>query len=223
MVITETEEKFLRKTADINADVAVLCFCFAQEKDVEELLRLEALSGPLPVLVCSQTYNPNFIRLAAQRGADHFLLCDMEVEKIQELIFAALRGSGLRGFLESCCPGSLASSPYVGKIINEIAHAFPHRFTTSELSQRLGVTARRLQMICREAFGKPFTHLMRRILVYQALNMMKNTNLDNTEIALQLNYSDESSLARIFRKELGYSATEARKRLAEHSPEELLS
>jgi transcriptional regulator GlxA family with amidase domain len=55
------------------------------------------------------------------------------------------------------------------------------------------------------------------------LNMMKNTNLDNYEIAFQLNYSDESSLARIFRKELGYNPTVARKHLVTRSPEELLT
>jgi AraC-like DNA-binding protein len=223
MFITETEKEFLRKFRDINLDVAVLCYCFAEEKDVEELSRLQALTGPIPVLVCSKTYNPTFIRLAAQRGVNHFLLCDMGVEKIQQIILTAIRGNGLRSFLEFCCPGSLASSPYVGKMINEIVHAFPHRLTIKELSRRLGITDRRLQMVCQQAFGKTFTRLMRRIWVYQALNMMQNTNLDNTEISLQLNYSDENSLARIFRKELGYSPTEARKRLIKHSPEELLT
>lgn len=222
MFITGTEENFLRKIGDVNADVAVLCYCFAKEKDVEELSRLDALTGPLPVVVCSKSYNPNFIRLAAQRGVNHFLLCDMEVDKIRQFILTALRGSGLRSFLEFCCPGCHVSSPYVGKMINEILHAFPHRLTIKELSQRLGITARRLQMVCQQAFGKTFTHLMRRIWVYQALKMMQNTRLDNTEISLQLNYSDETSLARIFRKELGYSPTEARKRLSTYSPEELL-
>jgi AraC-like DNA-binding protein len=222
LFVTGTAKEFLRKIGEINFDIAVLCFCFAEEKDVEELSRLEALSGPLPVLACSKSYNPNFIRLAAQRGVNHFLLCDMEVNKIRQFILTALRGSGLRSFMEFCCPGCLASSPYVGKMINEIVHAFPHRLTIKELSRRLGITARRLQMVCQQAFGKTFTHLMRRIWVYQALKMMQNTNLDNTEISFQLNYSDETSLARIFRKELGYSPTEARKRLNKYSPEELL-
>ena len=54
---------------------------------------------------------------------------------------------------------------------------------------------------------------------------MKSTNLDNTAIALQLDYSDGSSLARIFRKEIGYSPNEARKLLAtaNSNPQELLS
>ncbi len=225
LITTQTEHEFLEKNKRVNADVVVLCFCFAREKDVKELVQLETLMGPIPVLACTKTHNPNFIRLAAQQGVDHFLLCDMEVDKIRQIILTAIRGSGLRSFLEFCCPGSLASSPYVNKMINEIIHAFPHRLTTSELSERLGISARRLQMICREAFGKSFTHLMRRIWVYHALNLMKKTNLDNTEIALQLNYSDASSLARIFRKELGYSPAEARKHLTKtkNSPKELLT
>ncbi|NIT56220.1 MAG: hypothetical protein GWN00_08265, partial [Aliifodinibius sp.] len=124
-VATETEEEFLRELGEVNADAAVLCFCFAEENEVEELSRLKALTGPLSVLACSKTYNPNFVRLAAQRGVDHFLLCNMEVDKIRQLIFTAIRGSGLRSFLEFCCPGSLAVSPYVSKMINEIVHAFP--------------------------------------------------------------------------------------------------
>jgi AraC-like DNA-binding protein len=223
MVTTETEKEFLKKSRNINANVAVLCFCFAKEQNVEELLRLEAITGPLPVLACSKFYNPNFIRLAAQRGIDNFLLCNMDVRRIRQLIFTALRGKGLRRFLESCCPGDITSSPYIGKMINEIVQEFPHRLTIKTLSQRLGITSRRLQMVCQQAFGKSFTQVMRRILVYQGLNMMKNTNLDNYEIAFQLNYSDESSLARIFRKELGYNPTVARKHLVTRSPEELLT
>jgi AraC-like DNA-binding protein len=207
----------------MNADVAVLCFCSAKEEDAETLSRLHVLLGPIPVLACSKAHNPNFIRLAAQRGVDHFLLCDMEVDKIRQLIFTAIRGTGLRSFLEFCCPGSQTSSPYVNKMIDEIMYTFPHRLKTSELAPRLGITPRRLQMVCRLAFGKTFTHLMRQIWVYHALNLMKNTNLDNTEIAMQLDYSDTSSLARIFRKELGYSPSETRKRLTLYSPEELLA
>jgi AraC-like DNA-binding protein len=223
IVTTEAEGDLLKKVRDIDADVAVLCFCSAEEEDVEVLSRINSLTGPIPVLACSKTYNLEFVRLAAQRGVNHFIVCNMELGKIRSLILSAIRGTDLRTFLESCCPGSVAYSPYVGKMITEIVHAFPHRMTTGELSRRLGITGRRLQMICQQEFGKTFTQLMRRIWVYQALIMMKNTNLDDTEIAFQLEYSDESSLARIFRKELGCNPTEARNRLLTQSPEELLA
>jgi AraC-like DNA-binding protein len=214
LVTAQSESELLKKGKLVSADVAVLCFCSAEEGDVGELIRLEATTGPLPVLACTKSYNPNFVRLAAQKGVDHFLLCDMRVNRIRDLIFAAIRARGLRGFLDFCFPGSLAFSPYAGRMIDEIMNAFPRRLKTSDLSKQLGISSRRVQMICQEAFGKSPTHLMRRIWVYHALNLMKRTNLDNTEIALQMGYSDGSSLARIFRKELGYSPNEARKRLA---------
>lgn len=222
IIATSTEEEFLQKSKNTKANVAVLCFCFAEEQDVKELSRLEALTGPLPVLACTKRYNPNFIRLAAQKGIDNFLLCNMEENTIRDLIFTAIRGTGLRRFLESSYLGKIASSPYPDKIIDEIVQEFPHRLTTKELAKRLGITSRRLQMVCKQTFGKSYTNFIRRILVYQALNLMKNTNLDNSEIAFQLNYSDESSLARIFRKELGYNPTRARKELITLSLEELL-
>jgi AraC-like DNA-binding protein len=63
---------------------------------------------------------------------------------------------------------------------------------------------------------------MRCIWIHQALRLMQKTTLDNVEIAQQLNYSEESNMARDFRKELGYSPSEARKRLTTQSPDTLL-
>ncbi len=79
--ITETEGEFTRRIQQVPAEASVVCFCSASEKDVEELLRLDALSGPLPVLTCSRTLNPDFVRSAAQHGVDRFLLRDMRGRK----------------------------------------------------------------------------------------------------------------------------------------------
>jgi AraC-like DNA-binding protein len=217
------EEDFVKKIRRSNADAAVLCFCSAEEKDVDLLSRLNSLAGPIPVLACNKTYNPNFVSLAAQQGVRHFLLCDMENNRIWNLISTAIREETLQSFLESCWPGCLTASPYAGKMINELVNAFPSRLSTVELSRQLGIGDRTVQMICQQTFGMTCTRLMRWISIYHALTMMKNTDLDNTEIAIQLQYSDQSSLARIFRKELGYSPGEARRRLAMQSPETLLT
>ncbi|NIR69107.1 helix-turn-helix domain-containing protein [candidate division KSB1 bacterium] len=90
------------------------------------------------------------------------------------------------------------------------------------MAQTLGISPRWLRTVCRRAFGKSFTQLMRQIRVYQALCFMKHTTLDNWDIAMQLNYSEESNMARDFRKELGYCPSEARIRLSEITPQELL-
>ena len=45
----------------------------------------------------------------------------------------------------------------------------------------------------------------------------------HTDIDLQLNYSEESSMTRDFHKVLGYSPSEARVLLTNHSPKDLLN
>ena len=46
--------------------------------------------------------------------------------------------------------------------------------------------------------------------------------MDNNEIAFYLHYSEESSMARDFRKELGINPTEARQQLIKQKHQELL-
>jgi AraC-like DNA-binding protein len=220
--IAKTEEEFFTKLQTVPADAAILCFCSAREEDVENVLRLDALTGPVPVLTCSKTLNPEFIRKAAQRGAARFLVCDMKIQKIRDIINDAIRDNGLKEYVEERWPDSLESSPYTCKILDEIIHFFPHRMKAEEFAERLGIDRGWLHKICKEAFGIPFTALLRSIWVHQALRMMQHTNLDNIDIALQLDYSEESSMAREFRKELGCCPNEARILLNEQSPEEIL-
>ena len=217
-----TEADFSARLRQGGVDVVVFCFCAGGEASARVLARLVALAGPIPVVACFRTYDPSFIQLAASRGVTNFLLCDMDPRKIREFVLRTLRVSGLRGFLESHAPAGAGFSPHAAKMIDEIVRAFPKRLTVHDVSRRLGITTRRLQTVCRETFDRSFTHLLRLIWVHQALTMMRHTSLDNTEIALRLDYQEESSLARIFRKELGYGPSEARHRLVRQSPEELL-
>ena len=111
----------------------------------------------------------------------------------------------LHEFLQICCPGGLATSPHVRKMIDEIAHSFPRRLQEAEMCKRLKISQRWLQKLCRQAFDQTYTCLKRRIWIHQALRMMRDTDLDSTEIAMHLNYSEESNMARDFRNELKYS------------------
>jgi len=222
LITANTEEEFFAYIHTVPADAAVICFCSACEEDVKNVLRLDALTGPVPLLTCSKTLNPEFIRKAAQRGAARFLVCDMGAEKIKAIINDAIRDNGLKEYVEERWPDSLESSPYTRKILDEIIHIFPHRMKVEEFAERLGIDRGWLHKLCKEAFGIPFTALLRSIWVHQALQMMQHTNLDNIDIAMQLDYSEESSMAREFRKELGCCPNEARLRLNEQSPKEIL-
>jgi len=223
LITALTQEDFLREIQDACVDVAVICYCWARDEEVPELLELAAMTGPIPAIACCMVYNPDFIRTAAQGGIDHFLLCDMDPDRVREHVLSAIGADQLLEFLESQRINGGAFSPHLRKMVQRIIHAFPRRLTTRELASLLGITSRRVQMIWRESFNRSFTEIMRRIWVYHALTMMQNTNLDNVEIAMHLGYQDESSLARIFRKELGYNPNAARRRLITDEPRNMLS
>ncbi len=218
---TGSEEEFLRIVRKVDTDAAVVCFCSTHERDAEKILQLDALTGPVPVLTCSTALDPEFVALAAKNGADRFLCCSVKKQQIQEVIFETMRRNHLQEFLQFCYPGSV-NTPHIRKMIQGIVHSFPHRLNEEQMATRIKISRSYLKKMCRQAFGKPFTQVMRRIWIYQALHMMRYTDLDNTEIALQLNYSEESNMARDFRKELSCSPSEARRQLLQLSPADIL-
>lgn len=222
-LVTYSEEQFFAQLYDSPADAAVLCFCSAREEDVDILLRLDVLSGPVPVLTCSKSVNPEFVRKATIKGISRFMLCSAKPEENRQIVCEAILGHGLRQYIEFCWPASQKSSPYISKLIDEIIYTFPRHLQVREFAGRLGIDRVWLHRLCKDAFGVSLTRFLRRIRIHQALRMLQHTNLDNVSIAMQLDYSEESSMAREFRKELGYCPNKARKLLIGKSPGELLS
>jgi len=222
LTVADTKDEFLHKAVNDDIDIGILCYCYANEQDLNSAIGLKEQANHLPIIICSKIPNPDFISWGAKRGLDHFILCDMPRDKIKSRIQTVLTNDGLLAFIKNHVKPDV-HSPYTQKIITEILHRLPKQLKISELAKLLGISSRWTQSLFRKIFGMTYTELMRRTYVYQALNMMKHTHLDNTEIALKLNYSDENSLYRIFQKELGYSPTKARQKLLHHKPDDLLN
>ena len=223
IVIAESEEDFSEKMRSLPADAAVVCFCSASEKDLADVLRLEAIAGVVPLIVCSKAAGTDFMRQAAQQGFSRLFFCTLDADKMADQMYDLIRSGGLKEHIQKLWPGSFETSPLVGKLIDEIIHAFPFRLQVQELARRLKIDRGWLLKLCKGAFNRPPSELVRHLWVYQALRLMQRTDLDNTDIAEQLNYSDESNMVRDFHKELEYCPKEARKRLLKSTPEELLS
>lgn len=221
--IVDMAKEVLNKIRTVAAEAVVICYCAASEPALNYFLHSGALTGRIPLFFCFKTPDPDFIRKAANQGVSHFLFCGTEADKIPTLVSNAADGQVLRDAIQLYWPGCYASSPYVRKLVDEIISAFPHRFEVRELAKRMGIKRRWLQKLCLRTFGMPPTSLIRCIWVHQAMRLMKHSNLDNIDIALQLNYTEESNLARDFRKLLGYSPNEARRRLTQKTPEELIA
>lgn len=221
LVAADTREEFLHIAENKHVDVGILCYCYANEKDLNSLLEVKENVNHLPLIICSKIPNPDFISRGAQKGLEHFILCGMPRKKIRSRIQEVIKNDGLRVFIKNHVNTGVYS-PYTTKIITEILHR-TGQLQVTDLAETLGISTRWTQSLFRDIFGMTYTELMRRINIYQALNLMRSTHLDNTEIALKLSYSDENSLYRIFHKELGYSPTEARKKLLNNKPEDLLN
>jgi AraC-like DNA-binding protein len=223
--ITETVgtlEELLKKIKTFNADAVIVCFCEAREENITELLPLESIPNLVPLIACSRTDSLDLIFATAQNGIDYFICYSQNKTKIVNAINKIIQHGGIKKFFEACYPDSFSFSPYTNKIIKIIVSAFPNRLNENEFARRIGVTPRWFRQLCIHVFKIKFSKLMRRIWIYQALRLMQLTNFDNTEIALLLNYSEEGSMVRDFRKELGYTPTKARKLLTNEKPEDML-
>ncbi len=144
----DTLQLFLSKIKASDPDAAVICFCSAREEDAEELLKLDALTGPLPILTCSKILTIDFVTAAARQGANRFLCCEWEKARIESTILEAIRGGGIKDFLETLYPSSFVSSPHIRKMVDEIVHAFPHRMSQNQIVERLEISRSWLQKLC---------------------------------------------------------------------------
>jgi transcriptional regulator GlxA family with amidase domain len=77
----------------------------------------------------------------------------------------------------------------------------------------MNLSGRWLQNEFQEAFNASYKDLLRTIWVYQAVKLLQKTDLDNTDIALELNYKELSSMDRDFKTILNLSPNEVREKL----------
>lgn len=220
-VVASESDVLYHVTADF-PDAVVSCCCTACAADVDDLTRLGALAWPVPLFACVRRFTPEFIRCAAVHGLHHLLFCELETDVIGDIITDTLRHRFIDELLETCWPGSLDVSPHVRRLIGEVMRAAPHAPTVHELAARLGVSRGWLHKLCKRAFGLPLTTFLRSLRVVQALHLLQRTDWDNADVAYHMQYTEESHMARDFRRILGCRPKEARVRLVHCSAVELL-
>lgn len=215
-------EELKKRIKTFNPDAILACFCQGQGKDITELSSLDPISNLVPLISCSRIVSSDFVFASAKNGVDYFINCSGEKEKIVSTISKIIQHGGIKKFFEFFYPDSFAFSSYTNKIIKIIINAFPNRLHENEFARQLGVTPQWFRKLCTQAFKIKFSKLMRRIWIFQALRLMQLTDFDNSEIALLLNYSEEGSMVRDFRKELGYTPNKARELLTNQKPGDML-
>ena len=81
-----------------------------------------------------------------------------------------------------------------------------------EYAGLLYVTPNHLNALCRDLLGKTAGDLIRERVLLEAKRLLTNADLTVTEIAYDLNFQDNSYFVRFFKKEVGTTPDEFRKR-----------
>lgn len=122
--VVEVKGKFVRVVKTRRADAAVVCCCSSEKEQLETLKQLGVLNGPLPVVACTKALDTEFVQAGVQKGVNRFLECTMEADEIAAVLHEAIHAGGLKGYLESLCPGGLAASPHMRKMVDESCTRF---------------------------------------------------------------------------------------------------
>ncbi len=108
------------------------------------------------------------------------------------------------------------------KILDEAINCLPNKLDENYISKKFNISKRWLQQECKKAYNISYKKLFRILRIYYAINLLYKTNLDNTQIAIEVSYTEESSMARDFRVVIGMNPGDVRIMLARMSPKELL-
>jgi len=125
----------------------------------------------------------------------------------------------LQAFIETNYLQNLAVSSHAGKnnflifknFEKLIAAHFKSRRLPKEYARLLFITPNHLNALCKQIAGKPAGELIRDRIILEAKRLLVNSELNIGEIALALNFEDNSYFTRFFRKAENLTPEEFRK------------
>jgi AraC-like DNA-binding protein len=212
----------LRQSLDVDKkSVGIICLNNGDSNKIKEFLRIESFTGSVPVFCCTRELKADFMLQAIRKGIRRFLSPGLKIEIVNSLVNEEIERDILTEFVELSFPGCFARTVYARKILNIIINNFPVRLAEKDMANDLDISIDWLQDRCKKTFLIPYTHLKQTIWVYAALRLLYRTGLDTTTIALQLKYSDLSSMDRDFRKVLGKPPHKMKIELQGANPEKL--
>ena len=133
--------------------------------------------------------------------------------------------NNLPEFIEELCPECYSTYELAKEIVNVVSDKYPANcsITETKLAEKLNVTCRWIQKVCAASFHITFTRLKRVLRIYAALNMLLESEQDIFGIAIDLQYTDATNLARDFKIELHLSPTNAQPLLKKTKPNKLFA
>ena len=105
-----------------------------------------------------------------------------------------------------------STSNLVKRALVYIHQHYEHPFTRNEIAQSIGVTDNYLSRIFRQELGLSPWEYLTRYRIRQARQLLRITNDNITDIALQVGFDDKAYFTRVFHRYTGCSPSIYRKR-----------
>ena len=105
----------------------------------------------------------------------------------------------------------------VKKFFQLLEENYHKNLSVNEYADMLAVTPNHLTQTVNRLTGKPSSQIVKSKLVLEIKRLLVHTNLTVTEIAIALNFSDQSYFAKFFKRETGESPLQYRNRILKQS------
>ena len=98
----------------------------------------------------------------------------------------------------------------VWKIIHYIHLHYQDHLSLAELAQQFSLSMSRISEIIKQTTGQTFNHFLRDLRLRHACSLLSSTDLNISEIALEVGYGSYTTLNRVFKESKGISPKEYR-------------
>lgn len=99
------------------------------------------------------------------------------------------------------------------KITVFINHNYASPVTEKDLADSLNISVRQLSRICVDTFGKSFRDVLTEVRIRRAMRLLEETDITSEKVAFDVGYAAPSSFYSVFRKKVGMTPSEYRKRV----------
>jgi len=122
---------------------------------------------------------------------------------------------------ENNYPASISEEPYdrenfqyFQKFINLLEQDLPHTHKVMDYSKKIGITTRKLTVVCKSSKGKSPKEIINEYLMMESKRLLTSTTYPIKQIALQLGFSDQYQFSKYFKKHEEVAPARYRKKKA---------
>lgn len=205
-------------------DIVITDISMPGQNGLEMIAGLKSEFPNMMLSILTGYRNFDFAQQAIRLGVTRFLLKPSNMDEIEEAIVTMTnklvefkkedtvleQNSGSTALDED---NSIASSFIVKNALKYIERNHVQKLTLSDVAEKTYVSQWHLSKLLNRHTGKNFSEILNSVRIEEAKKMLKDPALRIGEIAEMVGFIDMAHFSRVFKKLIGISANEYRKRI----------